>query len=410
MKNIALPFSKQDAQKLLERFGSPLHVYDEAGIRAKAKKISHAFSWSAGYKNYFAVKAAPTPALLRILHEEGMGFDCSSRSELVIMQRMGIPGDDIFFTSNNTPREDFELAVELGATVNLDDESQLNSLIEVLRTRKLKRFAARFNPGELKEGNALIGIPTEAKYGMDVDTLVRVFSKLSSVGVEEFGLHTMVASNELNSGYFSETAEILLDAMEHIERESGVLMSFINLGGGFGVNYRPDEEEFDVAKASVQIKDVITERRPGIRIYTENGRYVTGPHGYLLSTVRYVMKKHKTYVGLDASMQNLMRPGMYGAYHHITVLGKEYTEHFQAYDVVGSLCENNDKFAVDRMLPEVEVGDIIAIHDSGAHGHAMGFNYNGLLRSAEVLLHPDSSSSCIRRAETVDQYLQNVVW
>jgi diaminopimelate decarboxylase len=410
MKNLALPFDKAAAQNILVEYGSPLHVYDEKGLRAKAKKIKQAFSWNSGYKNYFAVKAAPTPAILRILHEEGMGFDCSSRSELVIMQKMGIPGEDIFYTSNNTARGDFELALELNATINLDDESQLETLIDCMEKTPLTRFAARYNPGELKKGNAIIGTPTEAKYGMDIETLIRVFMCMKAEGVQEFGLHTMVASNELDAGYFAETAEILLDARDAIESKTGITISFMNLGGGFGLNYKPDQEEFDVQEASRQISDIVSARRPEIQIFTENGRYVTGPHGYLITAVRYVMNKHKKYLGVDASMHNLMRPGMYGAYHHITVLGKENAPADNVYDVVGSLCENNDKFAIDRSLPETHVGDILVIHDAGAHGHAMGFNYNGLLRSAEILICEDGSTKLIRKAETVDQYLQNVIW
>lgn len=402
-----IPFSVERAEDLLDEFGAPLYVYDEAGIRATAQQIKQAFAWEPGYKNYFAVKATPTPAILQILHEEGMGFDCSSRAELLMVERLGVTGKDIFYTSNNTPKEDFELAIRLNATVNIDDFSQVPVFIDALGKQKLDRVAARYNPGALKEGNNIIGTPEEAKYGMDIDALVASFSLLKHMGIQEFGLHTMVASNELNTGYFAETAAIVLDAVEEVQQKAGIKISFVNLGGGFGLNYEPDQPAFDVAEAAEKIRGVLGSS--GMQVFTENGRFVTGPHGYLLSRVRYVMRKHKTYLGLDASMHNLMRPGMYGAYHHITVLGAEDREH-GVYDVVGSLCENNDKFAINRKLPKAEAGDILVIHDAGAHGHAMGFNYNGLLRSAEVLLREDGNASLIRKAETVEDYFRNIIW
>lgn len=407
-KSTSLPFSYAQAQTILSEYGSPLYIYDEKGIRATAQAIKQAFSWAKDYQNYFAVKATPTPAILKILHEEGMGFDCSTRTELLMVEKLGILGKDIFFTSNNTPIEDFELAIKLGATVNIDDYSQIPVYISALQGRSANRVAARYNPGNLKSGNAIIGEPTEAKYGMDIDALVESFIQLSSQGITEFGLHTMVASNELDARYFEDTAKILLDAVTEIEERSGVTLSFINLGGGFGLNYLPDQSPFDIVKASELIQNVVKESGRNIKIYTENGRYVTGPHGYLLTTVRYVMNKYKTYIGVDASMHNLMRPGMYDAYHHITVLGKE--NNTATYDVVGSLCENNDKFAIDRKLPTIEAGDTLAVHDAGAHGHAMGFNYNGLLRSAEVLLLDDGTTKLIRRAETVDDYFAPLIW
>lgn len=409
-KDISLPFDLEKADQLVGEFGSPLYVYDEAGIRKTAQELTESFAWAKGYKNYFAIKATPTPAILKILHEEGMGFDCSSRTELLMVQKLGIPGKDIFYTSNNTPKEDFELAIELGATVNIDDLSQVPVFVSALNGQSLDRVAARYNPGDLKSGNVIIGEPTEAKYGMTVESLIKTFDELKKQNIKQFGLHTMVASNELNPSYFADTAELLLDAIEHIEQATGVAFSFINLGGGFGLNYRVDQDVFKAETAAKEIQKVFEARGKKLQVFTENGRYVTGGHGYLLARVRYVMEKYKTYLGVDASMQNLMRPGMYGAYHHITILGKEADEHVNTYDVVGSLCENNDKFAIDRTLPKVQEGDLLVVHDAGAHGHAMGFNYNGLLRSAEVLLKSDGRAELIRSAETKEDYFRHLVW
>ncbi|MDZ7744227.1 MAG: diaminopimelate decarboxylase [Candidatus Saccharibacteria bacterium] len=409
-KDLRLPFDKQAAEEIAKEFGTPLHIYDERGIRETAQRLNKAFEWAEGYKNFFAVKATPTPVILKILQEECMGFDCSSRAELAIMQRLGVAGEDIFYSSNNTPKRDFELAIELGATVNIDDLSQASAFKDALNGGSLNRVAARYNPGSLKSGNDIIGEPTEAKYGMGINELVESFKQLKRENIKEFGLHTMVASNELSVSYFTDTAELLLEAVEQIEKAAGITISFINLGGGFGLNYRVDQEPFDVVAAAKEVEQVIEKHGKKLQVYTEHGRYVTGSQGFLLTRVQYVMEKYKTYLGVDASMQNLMRPGMYGAYHHITVLGKEDADLTHSYDVVGALCENNDKFAIDRELPEVESGDLLVIHDAGAHGHAMGFNYNGLLRSAEMLIRGDGKPELIRRGETVDQYLQNIVW
>lgn len=408
MKDLKLPFNDDLLRGLVQEFGSPIHIYDEQGLRKKARRIAEAFSWEPGYRNYYAVKACPNPAVLRVLYEEGMGFDCSSRAELVLMQKMGVEPERVFYTSNNTPREDFELAVEIGAVINLDDLSQVPVLIDVLKGKPYGMVACRYNPGDAKEGNEIIGKPSEAKYGMSLDQLVEAYSMLARAGVKSFGLHTMVASNELNARYFADTARLIREAMERIESESGVTISLLNLGGGFGLNYRPDQAEFDLAKCSELVRQELGDIASRLQLCTENGRYITGPHGYLLTSVRYVMDKYKTYIGVDASMQNLMRPGMYGAYHHITVLGGEGRD-LRTYDVVGSLCENNDKFAIDRELPEVFPADLLVIHDTGAHGHAMGFNYNGLLRSAEVLVGKDGKGRLIRRAETLDDLFATLV-
>lgn len=404
-----MPFDISIAEKAVAQFGTPIYLYDEAGIRRTARELNKAFSWAKNYKNYFAVKATPTPGIMKILHEEGMGFDCSSRGELVIAQRIGIDGKDIFYTSNNTPKEDFELAIELGATITLDDISHLDNFASALKGNHLRRVAARYNPGNLKHGNFIIGEPTEAKYGMDTETLIATFKELKKLNIAEFGLHTMVASNELDEPYFEDTAEILLNSLEKIENAVGIKISFVNIGGGFGLNYLTDEAPFDPNVASDLIRKVFEKHGSKIELATENGRYVTGPHGYMLTRARYVMHKYKDYVGVDASMNNLMRPGMYGAYHHITVLGKENAPSTETFDIVGALCENNDKFAINRELPKITEGDILVVHDAGAHGHAMGSNYNGLLRCAEVILTGDKTFKLVRRAETMDDLLRTIV-
>ncbi len=405
MKNLTLPFDLQKANEIAAQFPTPLYVYDEAGIRATTQQLMSAFDGVNGYTNYFAVKATPTPAILRILAEEGMGFDCSSAAELELAKRLGVTGDRIFYTSNNTPKEDFERAIALGAIVNIDDLTQVSVFTSCLKDG-YPHAAVRYNPGSLKEGNAIIGTPTEAKYGMTLEQLPEAFKLLKAAGVKTFGLHTMVASNERDPAYFGETARILREAADMVEKACDITIDFLNLGGGFGLNYKLDEDELDLAATAHEIKTAL--QGSNRRVFTENGRFVTGPHGYLLTRVRYVMQKYKTYIGVDASMHNLMRPGMYGAYHHITVLGKEGSA--ATYDVVGSLCENNDKFAIDRNLPQIEPGDLLVVHDTGAHGHAMGFNYNGLLRSAEVLMRKDGTFELIRQAETIDDYLRNIIF
>ncbi len=402
-----VPFNKEKALGILAEHGSPLYVYDEKGIRDNAQKLNDAFAWSSGYKNYFAVKATPTPGILRVLREEGMGFDCSSRSELLLMQGMGVSGNDIFFTSNNTPREDFELAIELGVIVNIDDLTQVPVFLDALGDKEYDSVAVRYNPGDEHGGNEIIGQPTEAKYGMSLEQVIEAYEMLSKANIKHLGLHTMVASNELHEEFFVKTAQIIKNAVKSIEVKMPNAVKFVNLGGGFGIPYNPEDSALDYQKISDGVRSELEEL--GVEIYTENGRAITGPYGYLLTSVRYVMEKYKTYVGVDASMHNLMRPGMYGAYHHISVLGKG-DDGDMTYDVVGSLCENNDKFAIDRRLPEVEPGDILVIHDAGAHGHAMGFNYNGLLRSAEVLLHEDGSTELVRRVETFEDYSRTIQW
>ena len=411
LKDLTLPYGLEQAEAIAAEFGTPVHIYDQAGMERTAQQIREAFAWNPYYRNFFAVKATPRFAVLDTLRKQGMGFDCSSESELLMMREMGVTGQDIFYTSNDTQQPDFELAIGLGATVNIDDLTQVPVFLRALGDQELGRVAVRYNPGKLKEGNELIGKPEEAKYGMDIEQIVEAFRQLSDAKIATFGLHTMVASNELNPEYFAETAGILLDAVEEVEARGGSQIDFVNLGGGFGLNYQPGQGAFDLGKAAQYIQAVFTARgRDDMPVFTENGRFVTGPHGSLLTRVNYVMEKHKPYVAVDASMHNLMRPGMYGAYHHITVLGKEGAHPTHVMDVSGALCENNDKFAIDRALPHVEPGDLLVIHDSGAHGSAMGFNYNGLRHAPEVMLKPDGEVILIRQGQTYSQLVENEVW
>jgi diaminopimelate decarboxylase len=399
-----VPFSKSEIEKIIEGEATPFHIYDEAAIVENARRLKAAFAWNEGFREYFAVKAAPNPYLMKLLAAEGFGSDCSSGPELELSKRVGVVGEQIMFTSNDTPVEEFRQARELGAILNLDDISHLE-FVEKHTGGLPELICYRYNPGALKEGNAIIGHPEEAKYGFTRDQLFEGYRMARDRGVKRFGIHTMVASNELNGDYFVETAEILFELIVELSQELGIRFEFANIGGGIGIPYRPEEEPVDLEKVSAGIKaryEAVIEANglAPLGLYMECGRMVTGPYGYLVSRVRHLKHTYKDYVGLDACMTNLMRPALYGAYHHITVLGKEGVPGDHTYDVTGSLCENNDKFAIDRVLPEMEPGDIVVIHDAGAHGHAMGFNYNGKLRSAELLLRPDRSVVRIRRAET----------
>ncbi len=402
-----LPFTKEKITEIIADHPTPFHVYDEKNIIANARRMKEAFSIVNGFKEYFAVKALPNPYIMKILKKEGFGADCSSLPELVLAERTGIIGEDIMFSSNDTPAEEFVKAKELGAIINLDDISHIKFLEETAGLPEI--VCCRYNPGPLKEGNTIIGNPEEAKYGFTREQLFEGYRLMKEKGVKRFGLHTMVASNELESSYFIETARILFDLVAELSDELDITFDFVNLGGGIGIPYRPEQEQvpYDViAKGVKEAYDehIVANDLHPLNIYLECGRVIAGPYGYLITTVRHLKHIYKDYVGTDACMANLMRPGLYGAYHHITVLGKENEKNTNLYDVTGSLCENNDKFAIDRMLPEVESGDILAIHDSGAHGHAMGFNYNGKLRSAEILLRNDGSFVQIRRAETIEDH------
>jgi diaminopimelate decarboxylase len=407
-KNI--PFTKEQVEKLSEQYPTPFYIYDEAGIRGQARTLIDAFSWNRGFKERFAVKALPNPEILRILKEEGCGADCSSMAELILADRAGVKGEDIIFSSNDTPAEEFIEAKKQGATINLDDVNHLEFLEQAAGLPEIICF--RYTPISLKSGNDIIGNPKESKFGLTREQLFEGYRRAKEKQVKRFGLHTMPVSNELNAAHMIGAAREVFAVAKEIEDSVGITFEFINLGGGIGIPYRPEQKEFDIAAFSAGVKGAAEEVFGGDvpALHMECGRYITGPHGYLVSSVRHVKQSYKTYVGLDASMANLMRPGMYGAYHHITVLdpstssgqAKEGAE--QTYDVVGSLCENNDKFAIDRQLPRIDVGDTVVIHDAGAHGHAMGFNYNGKLRSAEFLMRSDGSFTMIRRAETLDDY------
>lgn len=407
MSEKSVPFSKQQLESFEKQWPTPFHIYDEEGIKENARRLNRAFAWNRGFRNYFAVKACPNPVLLRIVAAEGFGGDCSSLPELEMCERMGVTGESVMFTSNDTPAEEFVKAKAMGAVINLDDIRHIDFLERVAGLPEL--VCCRYNLGPLKGGNAIIGKPEEAKYGFTREQLFEGYRKLRDGGVKRFGLHTMVASNELNPQYFIDTAVLLFDLAVEIQKKLGITFEFINLGGGIGIPYRPGQEAVDLERVGAGVAEAYRERligqgHPDLKIYLECGRMVTGPYGFLVSRVRHLKETYKSYAGLDACMANLMRPALYGAYHHITVMGKESEPHTVIYDVTGSLCENNDKFAVDRELPVLEVGDMVVIHDAGAHGHAMGFQYNGKLRSAEILFRADGSAVEIRRAETIDDY------
>jgi len=399
------PFMKQQIEDIIKDYPTPFHIYIEDDIVQTTQQLINAFSWVHGFKEYFAVKATPNPSLLELFKSLGCGTDCSSMAELVLSERVGIVGENIMFSSNDTPAEEFQKAKALGAIINLDDISHISFLEHHAGLPDLICF--RYNPGPLRKGNAIIGTPEEAKYGFTKAQLFEGYKILKNKGIQRFGLHTMIASNELNLDYFVETAIMLFQLAIEIKQELGISLEFLNLGGGIGIPYRPNEQPIDINALSQKIRQTYDQMiTPAdlhpLKIFFECGRVLTGPNGYLVSKVLHIKQTYKNYVGLDACMANLMRPALYGAYHHITVLGKEHMPHDHVYDVTGSLCENNDKFAIDRHLPKIEPGDIVIIHDAGAHGHAMGFNYNGKCRSAELLLQTDGTIRMIRRKETLD--------
>ncbi|MDO8576674.1 MAG: diaminopimelate decarboxylase [bacterium] len=403
-----IPFTKEQIGELLRVYPTPLYVYDEQGIRASARRLIEAFSWAPGFKEYFAVKATPNPRILSLLMEEGCGTDCSSLPELILAERVGITGENIVFTSNDTPAEEFIKAKSLGAIINLDAFEHIDYLEKNAGLPGMLSF--RYNPGAARDGNAIIGKPEEAKFGMTHDQLIEAYRVAKEKGVSRFGIHTMIASNERDPDYFVETARMLFDIVREVREKLGITIELANLGGGIGIPYKPEDREVNIETLAMGVKDLYESYRLApLKLAMECGRYITGPHGYLVSRVRHIKETYRKYAGLDATMANLMRPAMYGAYHHITILGKESAPADEMYDVVGSLCENNDKFAVGRKLPHLEPDDIVVIHDAGAHGHAMGFNYNGKLRSAEFLLKPDATFSMIRRAETIEDLFATLV-
>jgi len=402
-----LPFTKNQIEKIIEKHPTPFHIYDEKAILENARDFRDVFSWNEGFKEFFAVKAAPNPYLMQILRRERFGADCSSLAELMMAQKTGITGEDIMFSSNDTPVEDFLLAKKLRAIINLDDISHIAYLEKYAGLPSMICF--RYNPGRLKKGNHIIGHPEEAKYGFTREQLFEGYKICKEKGVKRFGIHTMVASNELDPYYFVETAEILFNLIVEISQKLKIRFEFVNIGGGVGIPYRPDQKRINLKIMSQGIRKkyndiIVANGLAPLKLFTECGRYITGPYGYLVARVLHIKDTYKKFAGLDACMANLMRPALYGAYHHITVMGKENKPHNVVYDVTGSLCENNDKFAIDRKLPKLESGDIIVIHDAGAHGFAMGFNYNGKLRSAELLLRENGDVAQIRRAETVKDY------
>jgi diaminopimelate decarboxylase len=402
-----IPFTRERLEEIIRTYPTPFHIYDEKGIRENARALMKAFSWAKGFREFFAVKACPNPYILKIMKEEGFGADCSSLPELILAERVGIRGEMVMFSSNDTPASEYVKAKKLRVIINLDDIDHIPFLEKHAGLPDLISF--RFNPGPLKEGNPIIGKPEEAKYGFTRAQLFEGYRLLKKKGVKRFGLHTMVASNELSLEYHVETARMLFELLAELSKELGIAFEFVNLGGGFGIPYRPEQTGLDLGLLGSRIRGEYERNIAGrglapVAVFMESGRLMMGPYGYLVSRVLHLKHTYRDYVGLDASAANLMRPGLYGAYHHITVPGKENQPADRLYDVTGSLCENNDKFAIQRKLPAIDVGDLVVIHDTGAHGHAMGYNYNGKLRSAELLLKSDGSVAHIRRAETVEDY------
>ena len=403
------PFVTLDqVQDMVKKYPTPFHLYDEKGIRENARKLQQAFSWNKRYREYFAVKATPNPFLLKILQEEGCGVDCSSLTELMMSDACGFSGSDIMFSSNVTPREDFALAAKLGAYINLDDITHIEYLEEIAGIPET--ICCRYNPGGLfKIQNQIMDNPGDAKYGLTRPQMTEAFKKLMAKGAKHFGIHAFLASNTVSTEYYPKLAKILFETAVELHNETGADIKFINLSGGVGVNYKPDQAPNDIMLIGDEVRKAFEEVMipaglGDVAIFTELGRFMLAPYGHLISKAIHEKHTHKEYIGLDACAANLMRPAIYGAYHHITVLGKENAPCDHKYDVTGGLCENNDKFAIDRMLPEIEVGDYVAIHDTGAHGFSMGYNYNGKLRSAEVLLKEDGITQLIRRAETPADY------
>jgi diaminopimelate decarboxylase len=401
------PFTKQQLEQIATKHPTPFHIYDEKAIRANARELNKVFSWNKGFKEYFAVKATPNPFLLKILKQEGFGTDCSSLAELILSEKAGITGKEIMFSSNDTPAEEFIKARELGATINLDDITHIPFLEKCAGIPET--ISIRYNPGKMREGSFIMGKPEEAKYGFTRGQIFEGLSLLREKGASHFGLHTFIASNELNPQYFINTAGMMFELAMEVKSQLGINVDFVNISGGIGIPYKPEDKAVELKAVSDGIKAVYQELiipngLDPVSLNMECGRMVTGPYGYLISRVRHIKTIYKQFVGMDACMANLMRPGMYGAYHHISVAGKEDLPLDHTYDVTGSLCEPIDRFAVNRQLPAIEVGDLLVIHDTGAHGHAMGFNYNGKLRSAELLLREDGSVVEIRRAETIEDY------
>ena len=399
------PFvTKEQLEDIVKQYPTPFHLYDEKGIRENARKVKQAFSWNKGYKEYFAVKATPNPYILQILHEEGFGCDCSSFTELMMSEACGITGEEIMFSSNATPAKEFEYARELGAIINLDDITHIDFLEQ--HGGIPETISCRYNPGGVfKMSNGIMDNPGDAKYGLTTEQMFEAFRILKQKGAKHFGIHAFLASNTVTNEYYPALAKVLFELAVKLKEETGADIKFINLSGGVGIPYRPDQEPNDILAIGEGVRKVYEEilvpaGMGDVALCTEMGRFILGPYGGLITTAIHEKHTHKEYIGCNACAANLMRPAIYGAYHHITVMGKENEPCDHKYDVTGSLCENSDKFAIDRMLPKIDMGDLLFIHDAGAHGFAMGYNYNGKLRSAEILLQEDGSAKMIRRAET----------
>lgn len=410
------PFAtREKLEEIAKEYPTPFHLYDEKGIRENARALKEAFSWNPGFKEYFAVKATPNPFILKILQDMGCGTDCSSETELMLSKACGFTGHDIMFSSNDTPPEEFKMADELGAIINLDDFTHIACVEKVLDTFP-ETMSCRFNPGGLfRISNDIMDNPGDSKYGMTEEQLTEAFRILKDKGVKHFGIHAFLASNTVTNEYYPLLAKILFELAVRVKNAAGVHIAFINLSGGIGIPYRPDQEPNDIRVIGDGVRKVYEEvlvpaGMGDVAIFTELGRFMLGPYGALVTRAIHEKHTYKEYIGVDACAVNLMRPAMYGAYHHITVMGKESTPCDHMYDVVGGLCENNDKFAVDRMLPKIEMGDVLFLHDTGAHGFSMGYQYNGRLRSAELLLREDGSVKLIRRAETPEDYFATLLW
>lgn len=404
------PFvTREQLEEIVKEYPTPFHLYDEKGIRENAKKLKAAFSWNKGYREYFAVKATPNPFILNILKEYGCGADCSSMTELMMSEAIGFSGSDIMFSSNDTPAEEFQFADGVGGIINLDDITHIDFLEKAIGHIP-ETISCRYNPGGIfKISNDIMDNPGDAKYGMTTEQIFEAFRILKSKGAKKFGIHAFLASNTVTTEYYPLLAKVLFELAVKLKKETGAEVTFINLSGGIGIPYHPGQEPNDIMAIGEGVRKVyeevlVPEGMGDVAIYTELGRFMLGPYGALVTRAIHEKHTHKEYVGVDACAVNLMRPAMYGAYHHITVMGKEDAACSHKYDVVGSLCENNDKFAIDRMMPEISRGDLLFIHDTGAHGYAMGYNYNGKLKSAELLLKEDGSVELIRRAETPKDY------
>ncbi len=405
-----VPFvTKEQLDEIIKTYPTPFHIYNEKGIRENVKAVKEAFSWNKGFKEYFAVKANPNPFLIKILNEYGCGCDCSSYTELMLSKALGVTGENIMFSSNATPASEYIYANELGATINLDDFTHIEFLEKTIG-KLPETISCRFNPGGVFEmSNGIMDNPGDSKYGFTTEQLFEGFKLLKEKGVKHFGIHSFLASNTVTNEYYPKLAKILFELAVELKEKVGVHIAFINLSGGVGIPYLPDQEKNDIYAIGEGVRKAYEEvlvpnGMDDVAIYTEMGRFMMGPYGHLVTTAIHQKHIHKEYIGCDACAVNLMRPAMYGSYHHITVMGKENAPCDHKYDVTGSLCENNDKFAVDRMLPEIEIGDVLVIHDTGAHGYAMGYNYNGKLKCAELLLKEDGSVELIRRAETPKDY------